>query len=402
MKRKLLATTAALAVSLTAACDGAGQMTVENDETVLDSQVELTTETVQLELTASSSDTGITACKNSKLTATANITAPTSDGVALQANSITLIDGYGIVGFNVAGDDFRGGLQLLDLTKGSPKLLTQAVFAGQDVTAVRVDDDALFVGLSEPHTDGTLPATVSRLELDSKKHIVVEAARAQLPSYAVTGMVYTTSGSSKSLYVTVGDAGGGLYKLDAKTLKTQGSLALGDVRGVAVVNSSRVAVLKGSPGEIVLVNTSTMKEENRVSLTGLSVKYAKATIQVYGNHALVGASDGGFQVVDLTARSVRSTVVNPAVAGLDASLVVTNAASAEGNRVFLANGGAGMRYACLNLPTTQLSGTNLSVAASLVGNIVLGTGESVNDVAYSNGQLIAPSGRGGVRIVQVQ
>ena len=87
--------------------------------------------------------------------------------------------------------------------------------------------------------------------------------------------------------------------------------------------------------------------------------------------------------------------------GLSPSVVVTNAASVDGDLLFVANGEAGV-YVAQGSQSFAATGSETAQEITMLGKLRFNNLQSVNHVAYRSGHLIIAAGLGGLKIVKVQ
>ena len=90
----------------------------------------------------------------------------------------------------------------------------------------------------------------------------------------------------------------------------------------------------------------------------------------------------------------------PNVAGLDATVTVTNAATTDNKTLFMANGEAGVYVA---MAVTRFDSKDCTVDnLQLLGKFRFDDFQSVNHVTYRNDVLFIAGGLGGLKILTVQ
>jgi hypothetical protein len=125
-------------------------------------------------------------------------------------------------------------------------------------------------------------------------------------------------------------------------------------------------------------------------------------VELVGGKAFIAAGSGGVQVLSATTGAVVGSVPrpDPAALGLDPSVVVTNAASVDGDLVFISNGEAGV-YVAQGSQAFNLTGSEAAQQLTMLGRLRFGNLQSVNHVAYRSGYLFIAAGLGGLKIVKV-
>ena len=330
---------------------------------------------------------------------TAEILPPTLDGKVLQATSIAMSNNKAVVGYNMRGAEYLGGIDVFLISSDKNVMLkSEALFNNADVNSVTFSDDHVYAAEATGDVTYLYPAVFEVLGLQGTNLVLDGNSRAPLTSYAGTSAVFRGS----RVYATSGD-GGGLSVFDPATLSLQDSFDLPDARWVDA-GDGNVVVVQGTPGKISVFDEATMALENVFLFDGANIPESKTTVQVIGGKAIIAAGDNGVQVVSLATGNVLGTVPlpNPADLGLDPSVVVTNAVSAEGNFLFISNGEAGVYVAWADTPFDQGWDETLPLPTiTVLGQLQFSALQSVNHVAYKDGLLIVASGLGGLKAVRL-
>jgi hypothetical protein len=325
------------------------------------------------------------------------------DAGTLQATSIAIASDVAAVGYAMAGAPYLGAVQVYRLKQNTVQLKSEALFRDMDVNAVALSSSAVYaVGAHEPVSSAA--AVVQRLDL-SGYALSLGAAPTELTSFAGTGAV--SDAAHDRVFVTDGDAGG-LNVLDGALAAQSGSALLSDARSIALEGNT-LSVLRGActsggsctgSGTVDLydVSTGTPASSSAWTFSGTGIAASKSTLQVLAGKALVAAGDGGALVLNGGTGAVLGSIANPAGTGLDPSVVVANAVSADGDLMFISNGEAGV-YVVQNDSDLSLIGAAGPVSLTMLGHLQFASLQSVNDVAYNSGYLFVAAGLGGVKVV---
>ncbi len=329
---------------------------------------------------------------------TAEVLPPVLDGKVLQATSIAMSNNKAVVSYNMRGAEYLGGIDVfLVSNEKNVKLKSEALFKNADVNSVTYNDSHVYA--AQACGDGVFPypAVLEVLGLQGVNLILDGNGRAPLTSYAGTSAVYQGS----RVYATSGD-NGALSVFDPDTLAMPDSFDLHDARWVDV-NDGKVVVVQGTPGQISVFDEATMVLENTFPFEGANIAESKSTVQVIGGKAIIAAGDNGVQVLSLATGNVLGYVPlpNPADLGLDPSVVVTNAVSAEGDLLFISNGEAGVYVAQVQNTTFGQDWGETRHDIKVLGKLRFNALQSVNHVAYKDGLLIVASGLGGLKVVRL-
>jgi hypothetical protein len=301
----------------------------------------------------------------------------------VQATNVMIENNLAYVSYDVAGEEFSGGVYIIDISNPrKPQLMAELTAANSDFYALTKAGNQLFLSGASLIKDLSSPAFLQVLNLDARGAAFSSVAgHVDLPSFAATDV--TVMGND--IYVTTGDKGGGVAKLNKNSLKQTGFYPLEDARSVSVKsNSSQLAAFKGSGGELHLLNTdlSLSKKINLPNSATLPV--SQSTIAVKDNIAVVGAGNGGTIALDLNS----SQILGQIKAGGEG---ITNGASIDGNYVFMAEGFDGVGVA-------QLTDKGLQ----RMGSVNFKNDASANVVKFQNNVLFVANGKGGLRILTVE
>lgn len=148
----------------------------------------------------------------------AEVAAPIFNGEVLSATHVDIIDDKAYVSYNVQGDVYMGGVEVIDLENPVyPSIITQLLFTGNDANAVVAD------------TDGSNLSRDVYLALSSfKKGAVVRKLNTQDGQFtgaftdlslskSISGISASANGISCTddyIYVTSGQSKGGVFQVD--------------------------------------------------------------------------------------------------------------------------------------------------------------------------------------------
>jgi outer membrane protein assembly factor BamB len=332
-----------------------------------------------------------------RLTLRAEVAPPSIDGQVLQATSVAIVGDRAVVSYNMRGEQYLGAIDVFDVSnKNKPVLRSEALFRNTDVNAVSTNGGVVVAAEATGDTGFASPATVEVMLLVGPYLVLNDSWRLPLTSYAGTGATV----SSGRAYATSGD-GGALFVFSVYPDATVDTIDLHDARWVAV-DGGKVVVAQGTPGTIAVFNESTLAPAGTFAFTGADVPESKSTVELAGGKAFIAAGTAGVQVLSASTGKVLGSVPrpDPAALGLDPSVVVTNAAAADQDLLFISNGEAGVYVAQGSRNFTD-TGSETTQQITMLGKLQFGSLQSVNHVAYRNGNLIIAAGLGGLKIVQV-
>jgi outer membrane protein assembly factor BamB len=332
-----------------------------------------------------------------RLTLRAQVAPPSIDGQVLQATSVAIVGDLAVVSYNMRGEQYLGAIDVFDISnKNKPVLRSEALFHNTDVNAVSTYGGLVVAAEATGDAGFASPAVVEVMQLAGNYLVLDGAWRLPLTSYAATSAVV----SGNTAYATSGD-GGALFAFDPSPSSSATSITLHDARWVAV-DGGKVVVVQGTPGKIAVFNETTLAPVGTFPFTGADIPESKSTVDFVGGKAFIAAGSGGVQVLSASTGKVVGSVPrpDPAALGLDPSVVVTNAAAADDDLLFISNGEAGV-YVAQGSKAFKDTGSETTQQITMLGKLQFGSLQSVNHVAYRNKNLIIAAGLGGLKIVQV-
>jgi hypothetical protein len=372
------------------------RIVIDNDLGSLSERVDYTNETVPIDTQ------GVAAASLRKapadslvLTLVAEVIPPEYDGLVLQATDVTIKGQKAYVSYNMRGETFLGGVDVFDITDiTAPQLISSAVFADTDVNGLTERGGTLYLASATERPDFDSPAILEVIILD-RGRLNSEVRTVDLPSYAGTDVEV----AGNYVYVTSGADGGYVTVLLPTSLQQQYAFEVYDARGVSA-DDQDVGVVAGDPARLITFNRNTGQRVHDYTLTGATIPFSKSTIEINRSKAILGVGDGGTQIVCLETGTVIEQIPQPIVAGLDASVTVTNAATTYKKTLFMSNGEAGVYVALAgsNFDSRGCEVDNLR----LVGKFRFDDFQSVNHVTYRNDVLFIAGGLGGLKILTVQ
>jgi len=332
----------------------------------------------------------------------AEVAPPSIAGQMLQATSVSIVGNLAVVSYNMIGNPYLGGVDVIDITnKNHPVLTSEALFQNTDVSAVTTSGVNVYLAEATGDTGFASPAVFEVVKLVGNQLVLAGNTRTALSSFVATSVA-----SGTRAYATSGDAGS-LFMLDPALFTVTSSIPLHDARWVAV-GGGKVAVVQGTPGILSVYNESNMSLVGHFPFAGAAVAQSKSQADLVGGKAFIAAGDSGVQVLSASTGTKVGAVPrpNPDSLGLSPSVVVTNAVSIDQDVMFISNGEAGV-YLAQGSQVFSATGPEALQTITMRGKLRFGSLQSVNHVAYSAGGpgnpgiLIVAAGLGGLKIVQV-
>ena len=93
------------------------RIVLENDQAILNSRIKYFNQEIPLDSPNSISKADASKRNHTKLFLLAEVEPPEIDGRKLQANHVTLSDGYAYVSYSTRNNDYRGGVEVFDFNK---------------------------------------------------------------------------------------------------------------------------------------------------------------------------------------------------------------------------------------------------------------------------------------------
>lgn len=369
-----------------------GRITIVNDDARLAERMNITDQAVPIDPGPLGKVGGVQAFS---LTQIATVPSPLVSGRTLQATSVVLSNKVAYVSYNMAGSDYLGAIDVIQLRSfGNPELRSEATFTDTDVSSVCFSGSFVYLATATANQSFDSPSVVEAIGIKGNKLDLTTNFRRMLSSYVATSVAV----SGGKVYVTTGNTGG-LYTLSSDTLGIRSVVSLSDARWVDG-DGTNLVVVQGTTGRLSVYTQATGALKNTFPFSGATIAESKSTVQLIGGKALIAAGDGGVKVMSLANGSVVGSIPRLIVAGLDPGKSVTNAVAGAGQHVFISNGEAGVYVAQSSATLEDQTGSNPITLTSL-GQLRFADLQSVNHVAFDGEYLVIAAGLGGVKIVKV-
>ena len=307
--------------------------------------------------------------------------------ITLQATAVDLMGDYAVVSYNVQGETYLGGIDVLRVKdKAKPKLISRAIYTNADVHAVRVANGRVYAVLGALSKTRPQTAFLHIIPMSSKGYPDYKAAELM----GLEGNVGTSVATLDDAILATSGDNGGMTVLNSD-LEQKAFTPLAKARWVDA-NDSFIAVLQAIPGQIQVFDAQNFEQVSTLSVDGLTTPQAKSVLELEGKLAFIAAGTAGVEVLNLTTgKSVAS--ISPEALG-DA---VTNAVTAGGNFVFVAGGTAGLHVAYSDTPFDDL---DEAFELTTLGKLELDGLASANHVHLFGDTLFVAAGLEGLKIIQ--
>lgn len=366
-----------------------GRITINNDENSLKSKLQRKKEAVKIVSKDKNGDfttkqfTGSNG--NLNLTLVANIAPPVISGTTVQATNVVVKDDLAYVSYNTAGDVYRGAVHIIDVSDPYNTVLKSEVFLSDtDVNTLTVDDSNR-IYLAGATSQYAKPASLEVFSLKNNgTQFDSSLKKLDLPSFAATDIEFF----SDKVYVSVGASLGGVARINS-SLSQDRFYPLTDARWLETGYNGWLTVLKGkgssSSAKLLSIN-SRGRLKKSINIAGLTQEGHKSAFDIQDSIAYVGSSDGGFQAIDMNNSQQLKQIIP--------TKGITNAASANGDFVFAANGEDG-------ISVIEKDGSSYTELGSLLLNQTSADGRptSSNMVKHVGDYVFIADGVGGLNIV---
>lgn len=322
------------------------------------------------------------------------IESPVFEGQKLRSTHVAVAGNYAYVSYNTEGDKYLGGIDVIDISdKHNPRLTLSAKLPNVDVNALQVDGNKLLIAGAvdrDVYYDLESSAWASYLNINNG----VFGNDYDFTSLKGPVAMDIIAGKQGSNYVVSAGKGGALSKLNKTSGKVELSVEIPDLRSVKE-NGSKVVVLSGA-GSLQVYNQS-LELEKEIAVKQ-STADAKRTMDLVDNMAILPQGKDGFSIYNIQSASLVNQYAMPKYTGNDATIdpedIVVNAVSVNKDRLFTANGGAGIAV---------YDYKNANGLATLLGTASFDGLErtSSNFVVSNDNYVFVASGRGGLKILNM-
>lgn len=320
------------------------------------------------------------------LTLIATLDPPSDDsGTPLTASHVDLQGDFVFVGYNTAGEDYYGAVDVVDVSDPhNPIVSSRLVYPNADINAVSYQEGFLYaVGGMDQYSSlqATSSSFIARIPVsagilstevilygfqpgDNSTDVLVETDRV-LVSSGTLGSITAFSKADLSILAEV-------YVEDARAMTAMGS-------GIGVLDA----------GNGVRLLSENLNETGMIPIETYLGSASKKTLDVWLDKIAVAEAAEGAGIYSPSAGGLLEYLPIPIhPEGVESGDIVTNAVTANEEMLFMANGGAGLS---LSRQTTD--------GIQLVGIIELSG--SVNYVVSREDYAFAASGSTGLQIIKL-
>ncbi|TCV10432.1 hypothetical protein EDC17_10335 [Sphingobacterium alimentarium] len=332
--------------------------------------------------------------KNFALALVSEISSPEFQGQKLRSTHVAVQGTFAYVSYNTEGDKYLGGIDIIDISDiNNPKLVVSAQLQDVDVNAIYVDGNQLLIaGAADRDVYTDLPTSAFSSFLPLNNGLI--GSDYNFNSIQGPSAMDIIAGTQGANYVVSGGASGVLAKLNKQNGNVEISINIPDLRSVKE-NGTKVVALSGT-GLLKVYNQSLVHEKD-ITVQPNTAE-SKRTMDLQQNIAIVPQGKAGFGIYNIVSGSLIKQHDIPTYSGNDSNLdpedVVVNAVSVNNDKLFTANGGAGVSI---------YNYSNQSGAANLLGTASFNGLDltSSNFVVSRDNYVFVASGRGGLKILKM-
>ncbi len=352
----------------------------EYEETLSFDEVITTSENGRLEETDSDENPGYA------LVMRAEVSPPSFEDNTLKASHVFIDEGLAFVSYNTEGPQFMGGFEVYDVSQAdSPELIYQVLVDGTDYSSIYYEDEKIYLAGAVANPEGLGVDSGAILEIfpyplsEEDTSTVVDVASFVATDVKVSGdKIYVTSGSA-----------GGLQVFDKNTLEELNSIEMEDARSVSF-NSSQFVVMQGTPARVQVFETATTTFQQIFTAGGAEIAESKSIVHLTEDKVFVPTGREGLKTLDLSTGDLLQQLELPELPDIAPELIVSNGVSVNGDKVFIANGAAGLFVGSYQ---TDDEGINL------LGSVNFGA--SANFVQSEDDVIFVATGTGGLKILEI-
>ena len=361
-----------------------------NDEVELNRDLVLLNDTIEVRNMTSFPSTRI--AQNFDLILVAQINSSSVDGYQLQSTSVELDCEKAVIGFNVAGDPYKGGIKIVT-TDECIKISSSIDFNDADIHNVHLTEDYVYAATGTSNWVDDQTAVLEIFTINGDKLSIENTSRIGLGSYAANSVIT----SKYNIYVTTGDnenIGGGIYKINLESLQIDGITNLHDARWMDICGD-QIFIVQGTPGKYSVIDLNSLNVDHEVSVNGMNFPEAKSTIDISGKMAFIAAGSAGVQIFNTVNHSLIGEIPVPDPSNPD---MLTNAVAYDEGLLFISNGAGGVYVANV---LTDVNENASTCETELLGYLDFESMASVNHIAFKGEYLFIAAGLDGIKIVKV-
>ena len=314
----------------------------------------------------------------------AEVEPPEISGKYLQASHVFIAGDLAFVSYNTKGPEYRGGIEVFDISNiESPSLIYQMVVQGTDYSSIYYENGKIYLaGAVEDIEDMGLDSHAILEMIDYPVNGASNSTIIDIPSFTATDVKV----NGEKIYVSSGSHGG-LNIFDKNTLEEITAIGMDDARSIAF-NDTYFAVMQGTPARVKVYQIADLSYIGSYQVGGADIPESKSILSMSQDKIYVPVGRQGMKIIDLNDGSLLEHMELPELEGVEESAIVTNAVSVNQDKIFCANGAAGMY-----LSESQEEQT------SLIGSVNFQS--STNYVESRGNVMFVATGLGGLKIIEI-
>ncbi|MCJ7467104.1 MAG: hypothetical protein MUO53_10470 [Maribacter sp.] len=324
---------------------------------------------------------------NYPMTLIAQVSPPIYAGVTnLTASHVSIDGNFAFVSYNVAGEDYFGGIDVIDVSDPTdPRVTSRVVYLNADINSLQFANGYVYAV-------GGMDATASFTALSNSFITKIPVFNGIMATEAGVIYGYQPGDNATDVHIEGNEAfvtsgkNGTITIYDTKDLTVKKESAFTDLRSLAFDNN-KVALLDASLGIRVLDNNLNAKKE--IAINSDFGNYTKRSIDFIGDKIVVAEGPKGAGVYSYASGSLLQYIpilIDPNKA--PTGDMVTNAVAINNDMVMMANGGAGLSISDDQGNTTKPYG-------------VIQLDGSINYVQTRGDYAFAASGQQGLQIIKL-
>ncbi|MDF9795320.1 hypothetical protein OKW21_000583 [Catalinimonas alkaloidigena] len=314
----------------------------------------------------------------------AEVEAPEAGGNILKASHVFIDGDKAFVSYNTEGPMYKGGVEVFDISNiQAPSLIFQMLVDDTDYSSVFYADGKIYLaGATENTEEFNLNSNAVLEIIDYPSSEESESQVVDISSFVATDVkvrdnhIYVTSGSH-----------GGITVLDKETLEVVTATGMDDARSIAF-NDEYYAVMQGTPARVKIYRRADHSYVNGYNVGGADIPEAKSILNITNDKIFLPVGKGGLKIIDFHTGEILSEMGLPSIEGIEDEMIVTNGVSVNEEKIFCANGAAGMYLS-----------EHHSASTSLIGSV--GFQASANYVESQGQAMFVATGAGGLKIIEI-
>ncbi|WKN42509.1 hypothetical protein [Tunicatimonas pelagia] len=266
----------------------------------------------------------------------AQVDPPQWQNSKLQASHVTVANGLAYVAYNTQGSTFLGGLDIINVQNPrTATLVAQAIYPNTEFSSVAVDNRTIYLAGAKLDEDSLSSPAILEI-MTYQDSLSSERKTVDVPGFVSTDVKV----DENFIYVTHGSTGG-LSVYNKTSLELVKTVPLDDARSL-IVSDDQVTVMQGSPGRITTIQKNSWQILQTVTTDGANEPGAKSVFAMSDDTYFIPAGQEGLKLLNRPDGSLVQHITIPVIEDIEAANLTCNGVSYANDKVFAANGAAGM------------------------------------------------------------